>query len=130
VSPRKTDVGWIADLPPLPDNSYDEYDADYESDDSSDLGGAEGKAPMRFKPTEFSLKQFAKRMGQPNFGTFNKWKKVWVPGILEMKYQSIVWGQSRLKQLRDGPLHWENAGADFLETFRTWLQLENFDSAE
>jgi hypothetical protein len=70
-------------LPPLPEISYDEFDADYESDDSSDLGGAEGKAPISLKQTEFSLKQFAKRMGQPNFSAFNKWKKVWVAGFLE-----------------------------------------------
>jgi len=114
----------------LPDISYDEFDADYESDDSSDLGGAEGKAPTSLKQTEFSLKQFAKRMGQPNFSAFNKWKKVWVAGFLEKKHRSIIRGQNRLKQLRNGPLHWETAVADFLETFETWLPLENFDNAE
>jgi hypothetical protein len=61
---RKTDVARIADLPPLPDISYHKYDADDESDDLSDLGGAEGKPPVSLKQTEFSLKQFAKRMGQ------------------------------------------------------------------
>jgi len=35
-----------------------------------------------------------------------------------------------LKQLRDGPLHWERAGADFRETFDTWLLLENFANAQ
>jgi hypothetical protein len=35
-----------------------------------------------------------------------------------------------LKQLRDGPLHWETAVADFLETFETWLPLEDFDNAD
>jgi hypothetical protein len=80
---RRTDVARIADLPPLPEISYDQYDAQYGSNDSSDLGGAEGKAPISLKQTEFSLKQFAKRMGQPNFSTFNKWKKVWVAGFFE-----------------------------------------------
>jgi len=117
-------------LPPLPEISYDQYDAEYESDDSSDLGGAEGKAPISLKQTEFSLKQFAKRMGQPNFSAFNKWKKVWVAGYLEKKHRSIIRGQNRLKQLRNGPLHWETAVADFLETFETWLLLENFDNAQ
>jgi hypothetical protein len=130
AQPRRTDVAGIADLPPLPEISYDQYDADYESDDSSDLGGAEGKAPISLKQTEFSLKQFAKRMGQPNFSAFNKWKKVWVAGFLEKKHRSIIRGQNRLKQLRDGPLHWETVVADFLETFETWLPLENFDNAE
>jgi hypothetical protein len=130
AEPRRTDVAGIADLPPLPEISYDQYDAEYESDDSSDLGGAEGKAPISLKQTEFSLKQFAKRMGQPNFSAFNKWKKVWVAGFLEKKHRSIIRGQNRLKQLQNGPLHWETAVADFLETFETWLPLENFDNAE
>jgi hypothetical protein len=85
--------------------SYDEFDAYYESDDSLDLGGAEGKAPIRLKQMEFSLKQFAKRKGQSNFSMFNKWKKVWVTAFLERKHQSIIPGQNRLKLLRDGPLH-------------------------
>jgi len=76
AEPRRTDVAGITDLPPLPENSYEKFDADTESDNSSDFGGAEGKAPISFKEMEFSLKQFAKRMGQPNFSTFNKWKKI------------------------------------------------------
>jgi len=80
--------------------------------------------------TEFSLKQFAKRMGQPNFSAFDKWKKVWVAGFLEKKHRSIIPGQNRLKQQRDGPLHWEAAVADCLETFEKWLPMENFDDAE
>ena len=118
------------DLPPLPEKSYDEYDADVESDDSSDLGGAQGKPPVSLKQTEFSLKQFAKRMGQANYSAFNKWKKGWVAGFLEKKHRSIIRGQNRLKQLRDGPLHWETAVADVFETFETWLLLDNFDNAE
>jgi len=110
-------VAGIADLPPLPEISYDKFDADAESDDSSDVGGAEGKAAISLKQMEFSLKQFAKRMGQPNFSVFNKWKKVWVAGFLEKKYRSIIPGQNHLKQLRDEPLCWEMAVADFLETF-------------
>jgi len=117
AEPRRTDVAGIADLPPLPEISYDKFDADFESDDSPDLGRAEGKAPNSLKQTEFSLKQFAKGMGQPNFSAFNKWKKVWVAGFLEKKHQSIVPGQNRLKQQQDGPLHWEIVVADFLETF-------------
>jgi hypothetical protein len=74
--PHRTDVPGIADLPPLPEISSDQYYADYESDDVSDLGGARGKAPTSWKQTEFSLKQFAKRMGQPTISTCNKWKKV------------------------------------------------------
>ena len=76
AQPWRTDVAWIVDLPPLPEISYGKYDADYESNDSSDLGGAEAKTPISLKQTEFSLKQFAQRMGQPNFSAFNKWKKV------------------------------------------------------
>jgi hypothetical protein len=75
AEPRKTDVPRIADLPPLLDISSDESDADNESDDSLDLGVAEGKPPVSLKQTEFSLKQFAQRMGQANYSAFNKWKK-------------------------------------------------------
>ena len=72
---RMTHVAGIVDSPPLPEVSYDKFNADYESYDSSDLVGAEGKAPFSLKQTEFSLKQFTKSMRQPNFTTFNKWKK-------------------------------------------------------
>ena len=104
---RKTYVAGIADLPPLPEMSYDECNADDESDNSSDLGGAEGKPPISLKQTEFSLKQYAKRMVQPNFSAFNKWKTVWVVGFLEKKHRSNIRGQNRLKQVWEGPLHWE-----------------------
>jgi hypothetical protein len=32
--------------------------------------------------------------------------------------------------MRNGPLHWATVGEDFLETFETWLTLENSDNAE
>jgi hypothetical protein len=69
-------------------------------------------------------------MWQHSFSTSNKWKNVWVAGLLQKKHPSIIRGQNRLKQLRDGPLHWETAVEDFVETFKTWLPLENFDNAE
>jgi hypothetical protein len=127
---RKTDVARIADLPPLPEISYDEYDADDECDHSSDLGGAEGKPPVSLKQTKFSLRQFAKRMGQDNDSVFNKWKTEWVAGFHKTKHQSIIWGLHWLKQLGDGPLHCETEVAECLETFETWLHLDNFDTAE
>ena len=130
AEPPRTDVVGIADLPPLPEISYDEFDADYESDHSSYLGGAEGKAPISLKKMELSLTQFAKRMRQPNFSAFNKWKKVWVAGCLEKKHRSIIPRQNRLKQQRDGPLRWAMVVADFLVTFETWLRFENFHNAE
>jgi hypothetical protein len=129
VEPRRTDVTGIPDMPPLPEISYDKFDSDAESDDSSDLGGADCKAPISLKQTEFSLKQFAKRMGQPNFSAFNKWKKVWVAGSLWKKHRSIIPGQNFLNQMRNGPLLWATAVADFLETFESWLPLENFNNA-
>jgi len=46
---RKTDVPGSADLPPLPEISYDDYDADDESHTLSDLGGAEGTPPISLK---------------------------------------------------------------------------------
>jgi hypothetical protein len=66
----------IADLSPLAESCYDEFYADYDSDDLLGLGRAEEEALFRLKQMEFSLKQFAKRMGQPNFAMFSKWKKV------------------------------------------------------
>jgi len=56
AEPRRTDVARIPDLPPLPDMSNEGYDADDESNDSSELGGAEGKLPISLKQTEFTLK--------------------------------------------------------------------------
>ena len=76
AEPRRTDVTGMAHLPPLPHITYDEYDGDYETDDSSDLSRAEGNAPISLKQTELSLKLFANRMGKPNISTFNRWKKV------------------------------------------------------
>ena len=110
--------------------SYNEYDAAEESDDSSDLGGAEGKPPISLKQMKFSLKQFAKRVGQANYSAFNKWKKVWVAGFLEEMHRSIIQGQNWLKKVRDGPLHWETAVAVLLATFENWLPVVNFDNAE
>jgi hypothetical protein len=112
----------------LPEISYDKYDKDEENDDLLDLGGAEGKLPVSLKQTEFSLKQFAKRMGQADYSTFNKWKNGSVAGFLEKEHRSIIQGQNRLKQLRDRPLHWKTAIAEFLETLEMWLALNNFDS--
>ena len=42
ADPRKTDDAGIADVPPLPEMSYNEYDGAEESNNLSDLGGAEG----------------------------------------------------------------------------------------
>jgi hypothetical protein len=92
----RADVARIADLPLLREIAYDEFDADYDSDNSSDLRRAPGKAPIILQRTEFSVKQFATRMGHPNFTAFNKWKKVWVAKFLEKKHRSIIPGQNCL----------------------------------
>jgi hypothetical protein len=117
-------------LPLLPKIEYDQFDADYESEDSSDWGWAEAKAPIRFEQTEFSLKQVATRMRQPHFCKFNKWKKVWVAGFLEKKHRSINPVQKCLNQLGDGPLHGVMAVTGCLEAFDTWLRLDNFENSE
>jgi len=96
----------------------------------SGLSGANGNAPISLKQTEFSLKQFANRMGQPNLSMFNKGIKVWVAWFLEKNHHSIIPEQNSLKQLRDECLHSEMVAADFLETIRNWLALKNFDNAE
>jgi hypothetical protein len=60
---------------------------------------------------------------------FYKWENVCRAGCLGKKHWSIIHGQNRLKQLQAGPLHREIVAADFLETFKTWLSLKNFDHA-
>jgi hypothetical protein len=114
----------------LPELSYDQYDGADESDDSSDLGCAEEKPPIGLKQTEFSLKQIAKTIGQANYSAFHKWEKVWVAGFLEKKHQSIIQGQNRLKDVQDGPLHWETPVTDLLPTLETWQPFVNIDIAE
>jgi hypothetical protein len=69
-------------------------------------------------------------MGQANYSAFNKWTDVWVAGYLETTHSSIIRGENRLKQLRDRPLNWETAVADFLQAFESWLPLGNFDNAK
>jgi len=110
--------------------SYEEYEAAETSDDLSDLGGAQGKSPIGLKQTEYPSKQFAKRIRQANHTAFNKWTKAWVEGFLEKNHRSIIRGQNRLNQVREGPLHWETPVADLLATFEAWLPLLNFDNAE
>jgi hypothetical protein len=114
AEPCRTNVAGIAELPPLPEISCDEFDVHDKSDDSSESGGSKGIAQICLKQTQFSLMQFAKRMGQPNFGAFNKWKKVWVAHFLHKKHQSIILGENRLKQKRDVPLSWETVTPDVL----------------
>jgi len=130
VKPQKTDVTPISDLPPSPEMAYNKGDAVDERDDSLNLGGAECTTPIRLKQTEFSLKQFARRMGQANYSGFNMWNKLWVARFQQRKHRSIIQGRSRLKQVWDGPLDWETAVADVLATFKMWLLLVNFDNTE
>jgi hypothetical protein len=110
--------------------TYDKFNANFKSDDLWDLGVAVGKATISLKQPEFSLKQYAKSIGQPNFSTFNKWKQVWVTGFLEKKHWSIFPGQNCLKQLRDEPPHSEMVVAALLETFGMWLSVENIVNAK
>jgi hypothetical protein len=81
------------------------------------------------KQTEFGLKQFAKRMRQPNFGAFHKWKKVWGAGFLEENHLSIIQGQNHLRLSRNGPLLWKTVVADLLATLEFWLPVETIDNA-
>jgi len=87
-----TGVTTVANLPPLPEIAYNDYDADNASNNSLDLGNAECKPPLRLKQTKFSLKQFAKRMGQGNYSAFNKRKKVCMAGNHDKINLSIRWG--------------------------------------
>jgi hypothetical protein len=49
-------------MPRLLEISSNQFNADAETDDSSELGRAEGKSPNSLNQTELSLKQFAKWM--------------------------------------------------------------------
>jgi hypothetical protein len=75
---------------PLAEISYDNYDVDEASDNSSDICSAYSKPPVSMRATEFSLNQFAKWMGQANYSAFNKWEKVCVAGFVDKKHQSII----------------------------------------
>jgi hypothetical protein len=119
AEPFRADVVRIADLPSSPESSYDKYYADYQTEDSSDFGWAKGKALLSLKQTEFSLKQFAKRMGLPNLSIYNKWEKVWGGWFLQKMHRSIILGQHSRKQQQDGLLNWETAVAYVLETFES-----------
>jgi len=130
AEPWKTDVRNIRYSASWPGISYTYYDADDESNDSSDWGGTEIKLPVSLNQTEFSMKQFAKRMGQANYSGCNKWKKVWVAGFQEKKYRYNMREQNRLKQVRDGHLHWAMEVTDVSERFENCLPLGNFDNAE
>jgi hypothetical protein len=63
AEPRRIDVAGIADLPPLAEVSYEHYDAEYETDDSLDMGVAKGIAPISLKLTVFSLKHISNNPG-------------------------------------------------------------------
>jgi hypothetical protein len=69
-------------------------------------------------------------VGQVNYSAFNIWKKVWVAVFIKKKHRFMIRTLNLLKHVRDGPLHWENAVRDFLEAFKTWLPLANYDIAE
>lgn len=92
--------------------SYTEYDAAVHIKNSSDLGGAVGKPPIALKSTEFSLKQCATRIRQANYREINKRKKDSVVESLQRRLRSIIRMQNHVKQVPDGPLHWETAAAD------------------
>jgi len=50
----------------------------------------------------------------------------WVPR--EESSDHNPWAEP-IDQICDGPLHWETAVADFLETLETWHPVDNFNNA-
>ena len=75
MEPLNTDVARMADLHRLPEMTYNDYDSVDRSNDSSDWGSAETQLPISLKQTKFSLKRFAKGMGQANYSALNEWNK-------------------------------------------------------
>lgn len=69
--PYSTDNARISDSPPLPGILYYTYYTDYKRDYLSNIRCVQTNASIGRKPMQFSLKLFAKWMGQPNFSTFN-----------------------------------------------------------
>jgi len=65
AEPQKTDVAGIPEFYILLEISNDDYEADDDNEDVSDLGGAEGNLPISPKETEFSLTQSDKGWGRP-----------------------------------------------------------------
>jgi len=64
VELRKSDGAGIVDLPSVQEICYDKYNAKDECDDLPNLHSAGSIPPIHLKQTEFSLPQFATRMGQ------------------------------------------------------------------
>lgn len=79
----ESNVGGVADLPPLWELSYVESDEDEESANSLDFSTAKGKACISCWQTEFSLKQYLITIWQPKYGAFNQWKIVCLAGSYE-----------------------------------------------
>jgi len=96
VELRNTTITGILDIPPLLANSCDKCEAEDETEDSSNLGGANAKAQTSPPQTILSLKQFAKKIWQPNFGVFNIWMKEWAGRYLHSKQQRFNWGVNGL----------------------------------
>jgi len=126
----KNNIAEITDFPTSLEISCKKLDVDDVSDNSSDSSGVECNAPFTLKHNKFSLKQFAKRMGLPNYSLINNWKKVRETGFLETKHLDIIWGQNCMNQLQDEPLHWVTAIEDSWATFKKWLPLEYFNLTE
>lgn len=125
VNLRTTDATGVVDCPPVVQLFQNEFNTDDGCNNLQDNCGAKAKAPMGHKYTEFSVKQFAKSMGQRNFSSFSKWQNVQDVRILEKMHWSIFWGQNHQEMLQDGPLHWIILIAEDLEKLEEWLSLEN-----
>jgi len=83
VEPQKPDVTGIADMFPLLNISYNEHNADDESNNLLNISGATDTSPINLKSMEFSLKPSAKMIRQSNYSAFNKCKMTWGSGFLE-----------------------------------------------
>jgi hypothetical protein len=115
---RSPDVSRSARLPQLQNIFYTLYDAVDDSDDSLDIGGAEGNWLLSLMRAKLSLNKFAKRWGQANYSVFNNWKRVYVARLLKRKHWIIICRQNDLKQLQDGPFDRETPVAYHSVTFQ------------
>jgi len=128
--PQITDVIGIIALPPLLRYCRVVWDADDQSNILSDLGSVGPKAQLSQMHTEFSLKQYAKRMEQPIYSAFHKQKKELVAGFLQTKHHGIIWGKNIWKQLRNTLLHSAPDINAYFMSFEYWELLNDFHNAE
>jgi len=101
--PRTTDVALIAELPPLPEMSYNKYDADDESADSSDLGGAEVNRQSAWSKRNSPWGNFPKWWCRPTIVRSTSGRKYGWPGFWRTSIGPLAGGRTVRKMFEMDP---------------------------